>query len=130
MRSSARGCSPLVRSETTQKQPDAASGCSASQSGAVAIAGGCCIKQGGGRNFLKKASPSPLHPPPTSKTFRKRDFATEILCSFQLTYICISPLPKVFERMGARGKENFFQKVFLPPKKTLATDKHEETSPK
>ena len=32
MRSSARGCSPLVRSETTQKQPDAASGCSASQS--------------------------------------------------------------------------------------------------
>jgi len=70
---------------------------------------------------LKKASPSHGPLPPTSKTFRKRDFATEKLCCFQLTYICISPFLKVFERMGARGKENFFKKVFLPPKKPLAT---------
>jgi len=27
----------------------------------------------------------------------------------------IHPFLKVFEKIGVRGKKNFFQKVFLPP---------------
>lgn len=98
MRSSARGCSPLVRSETTQKQPDAASGCSASQS---ATTGGTRIEVAPlqGTCLVLSTNTENIVPLPDRRKCDIDQLIKIVLLVYVVKFCCSSVLYQIFREL-------------------------------